>query len=50
VELASVGSTVDTSKLDALIAQLPAAQAAIDALANPVPSSSTATASARPQL
>lgn len=40
-ELAN-GGTVDTSKLDALVAQLPAAQAAIDALVTPPPVSASA--------
>ena len=45
-ELAN-GGTVDTTQLDALVANLPAAQAALDALANPTPpASASASASA----
>ena len=41
------GGTVDTTQLDALVANLPAAQAALDALANPTPpASASASASA----
>jgi hypothetical protein len=44
-ELAN-GGTVDTTQLDALVANLPAAQAALDALANPTPPPASASASA----
>jgi hypothetical protein len=48
-ELAN-GGTVDTTQLDALVAGLPAAQAALDALANPVPPvSASASTAFRPQ-
>jgi uncharacterized protein YqgV (UPF0045/DUF77 family) len=43
-ELASVGVTVDTTALNTVIAQLPAAQAALDALANPAPPVTSASA------
>jgi hypothetical protein len=40
------GGTVDTSALNTVVGQLPAAQAALDALANPVPTPPPSSASA----
>jgi hypothetical protein len=42
--LANAGVTVDTSALNTVVGQLPAAQAAVDALANPVTPPTSASA------
>jgi hypothetical protein len=43
-QLAAGGVPVNTDALDAVVAQLPAAQAALDALANPTPPVTSASA------
>jgi hypothetical protein len=43
-QLAAGGTPVNTDALDAVVAQLPAAQAALDALANPTPPPASASA------